>query len=41
LTLLTPLPSSRARRWLMRGQSAYLFTAGALLVVRIIQISTS
>jgi hypothetical protein len=41
LTLLTPLPSSRARRWLMRGQSAYLFTAGTLLVVRIIQISTS
>ncbi len=41
LTLLTPLPSSRARRWLMRGQSAYLFVAGALLVVRIIQISTS
>ena len=41
LTLLTPLPSSRDRRWLMRGQSAYLFTAGTLLVVRIIQISTS
>ena len=41
LTLLTPLPSSRARRYLMRGQSAYLFVAGILLVVRIIQISTS
>ncbi len=41
LTLLTPLPSSRARRWLMRGQSAYLFTAGALLIVRVIQLSTS
>jgi NRAMP (natural resistance-associated macrophage protein)-like metal ion transporter len=41
LSLLTPLPSSRARRWLMRGQSAYLFVAGTLLVVRIIQISTS
>ncbi|HEY5303885.1 MAG TPA: NRAMP family divalent metal transporter [Acidimicrobiales bacterium] len=41
LTLLTPLPSSRARRWLMRGQSAYLFSAGALLIVRVIQLATS
>lgn len=41
LSLLTPLPTSRARTWLMRGQSAYLFTAGTLLVVRVIQISTS
>ncbi len=41
LTLLAPLPSSRARRLLMRGQSIYLFTAGALLVVRVIQISIS
>lgn len=41
LTLLTPLPSSRARRYLMRGQSAYLLVAGSLLVVRIIQRSTS
>ncbi len=41
LNLLTPLPASRARRWLMRGQSAYLFTAGALLVVRVIQLATS
>ena len=41
LSLLTPLPNSRARRYLMRGQSVYLFTAGTLLVVRIIQISTS
>jgi NRAMP (natural resistance-associated macrophage protein)-like metal ion transporter len=41
LSLLTPLPSSRARRLLMRGQSTYLFCAGALLVVRVIQIATS
>jgi len=41
LNMLTPLPSSRARRWLMRGQSAYLFVAGTLLVVRIIQLATS
>jgi Mn2+/Fe2+ NRAMP family transporter len=41
LSMLTPLPTSRARRWLMRGQSAYLFAAGTLLVVRIIQIATS
>ena len=41
LTLLTPLPRSRARTILMRGQSVYLFTAGVLLVVRIIQLSTS
>ncbi|NNN10079.1 MAG: divalent metal cation transporter [Acidimicrobiaceae bacterium] len=41
LSLLTPLPSSRARRYLMRGQSIYLFAAGTLLVVRVIQISTS
>ena len=41
LSLLTPLPPSRARRWLMRGQSAYLFAAGALLVVRIVQLATS
>ena len=41
LTLLAPMPSSSARRFLMRGQSLYLFTAGLLLVVRIIQLSIS
>lgn len=41
LNMLTPLPHSRARRWLLRAQSAYLFVAGALLIVRIIQLATS
>ncbi len=41
LTLLEPMPSSRARQFLMRGQSAYLLVAGLLLAVRIIQLSTS
>jgi Mn2+/Fe2+ NRAMP family transporter len=41
LTLLAPMPSSSARRWLMRGQGTYLAVAGSLLVVRIIQLATS
>ncbi|HVB51946.1 MAG TPA: NRAMP family divalent metal transporter [Acidimicrobiales bacterium] len=41
LTLLTPMPSSRARRLLMQAQSAYLLVAGVLLIVRIIQLATS
>jgi hypothetical protein len=32
--------SSRARRLLMRGQSAYLLIAGIVLVVRFIQLAT-
>lgn len=39
LTLLAPMAPSTARRWLMRGQSAYLAVAGLLLLVRIIQIA--
>ncbi len=41
LTLLEPLPRSRARQILMRSQSCYLFTAGILLIVRIVQLVTS
>jgi NRAMP (natural resistance-associated macrophage protein)-like metal ion transporter len=41
LTLLAPMPSSSARRFLMRGQSAYLMVAGLLLIVRFIQLATS
>ena len=41
LTLLAPIPKSRARTMLMRCQSGYLFAAGALLIVRIIQLLTS
>ena len=41
LTLLAPMPTSSARRWLMRGQGTYLVVAGSLLVVRIIQLATS
>ncbi len=41
LALLAPLPRSRARTILMRSQSIYLFTAGALLIVRIVQLLTS
>jgi Mn2+/Fe2+ NRAMP family transporter len=41
LALLAPMPTSKARRVLMRSQSAYLFAAGILLVVRIIQLLTS
>jgi len=41
LTLVAPMPTSAARRWLMRGQGTYLAVAGTLLVVRIIQLATS
>jgi hypothetical protein len=41
LTLLAPMPSSKARRLLMRAQSCYLFAAGILLIVRIVQLATS
>jgi hypothetical protein len=41
LALLAPIPKSRARTVLMRSQSAYLFAAGALLIVRIVQLLTS
>jgi NRAMP (natural resistance-associated macrophage protein)-like metal ion transporter len=41
LTLLAPMPKSRARTILMRSQSCYLFAAGILLVVRIVQLLTS
>lgn len=41
LALLAPMPTSKARRLLMRSQSVYLFAAGTLLVVRIIQLATS
>jgi NRAMP (natural resistance-associated macrophage protein)-like metal ion transporter len=41
LTLLAPIPKSRARTILMRSQSVYLFAAGILLVVRFIQLLTS
>jgi hypothetical protein len=41
LTLLAPMPKSRARTILMRSQSVYLFSAGILLIVRIVQLLTS
>ena len=41
LTLLEPIPSSRARTVLMRCQSGYLFVAAILLIVRVIQLATS
>jgi Mn2+/Fe2+ NRAMP family transporter len=41
LALLSPIPKSRARTILMRSQSCYLFAAGILLAVRIIQLLTS
>jgi hypothetical protein len=41
LTLLAPMPKSRARTILMRSQSGYLFAAGILLTVRIVQLLTS
>lgn len=41
LALLEAAPSSRARTYLMRGQSTYLAVAGALLIVRIVQLATS
>jgi hypothetical protein len=41
LTLLAPLPSSNARRLLLRVVGSYLFVAGLLLIVRVIQLATS
>lgn len=41
LTLVEPLPPLTSRKWLMRGQSIYLMTAGILLVVRIVQLATA
>jgi NRAMP (natural resistance-associated macrophage protein)-like metal ion transporter len=41
LALLEAAPQSRARTVLLRGQTLYLAVAGALLVVRIIQLATS
>lgn len=41
LALLGPMPPSRARTWLMRSQNVYLYAAGLLLVVRIVQLLTS
>jgi hypothetical protein len=41
LALLAPMPKSKARTILMRSQSVYLFAAGILLVVRIVQLLTS
>jgi hypothetical protein len=41
LTLLAPLPISFARRVLLRAVGSYLIIAGALLVVRIVQLATS
>ena len=41
LTLLAPLPTSNARRILLRCVGTYLLVAGALLAVRIIQLATS
>ncbi len=41
LTLLAPLPTSLARRVLLRAVGSYLLVAGTLLIVRIVQLSTS
>jgi hypothetical protein len=41
LTLLAPLPTSFARRILLRCVGTYLVVAGTLLIVRIIQLVTS
>jgi len=41
LTLLAPLPTSRARRVLLRCVGSYLVIAGTLLIVRIVQLATS
>jgi NRAMP (natural resistance-associated macrophage protein)-like metal ion transporter len=41
LTLLAPLPTSLARRILLRAVGSYLLVAGTLLVVRIVQLATS
>ena len=41
LTLLAPVPKTRARKLLLRCVGTYLLVAGVLLVVRIIQLATS
>ena len=41
LALMSPPTSSRARRFLLRANLAYLAVAGVLLVVRIVQMATS
>ena len=41
LALLEPPVQSRPRRWLLGANGAYLIVAGTLLVVRIIQLTTS
>ena len=41
LTLLSPLPTSFARRMLLRAVGSYLIIAGALLIVRIVQLASS
>jgi len=41
LALLTPVSRSRAQRVLLRTQSVYLFAAGLLLIVRVVQLATS
>jgi NRAMP (natural resistance-associated macrophage protein)-like metal ion transporter len=41
LTLLAPIPTSRARTLLMRCQSGYLLVAAILLLVRVVQLATS
>ena len=41
LTLLAPVPKTRARKRLLRCVGTYLLVAGVLLVVRIIQLATS
>ena len=41
LTLLEPLPTSFARKILLRSVATYLVVAGTLLVVRIVQLASS
>jgi Mn2+/Fe2+ NRAMP family transporter len=41
LTLLAPVPTSLARRILLRAVGSYLLVAGTLLIVRIVQLATS
>ncbi len=41
LTLLAPVPQTKARKILLRCVGTYLVVAGALLMVRIIQLATS
>ncbi len=41
LTLLAPVPTTFARRILLRAVGSYLAIAGTLLVVRIVQLATS